>query len=75
MHGHNLIFKGQLIEKKSTTLKVWVLGRVCLDKYQDVTIVCTTFFQGLFENIILRSEALVLKYRTFYRSVPYPMHK
>ena len=46
MHGHNLIFKGQLIEKKSTTLKVWVLGRVCLDKYQDVTIVVRPFFKG-----------------------------
>ena len=52
-----------------------MLGRVWLDKYQDVTIVCTTIFQGLFENIVLRSEALVLKDRTFYRSVPYPMHK
>ena len=99
MHLHSPFFQGQLIEKKirSITFIVWVLERVkkmpkkfkkffFWNKYQSVTHVSTSNFQGLFKNIVFRSVALVIKklwaildffytLRTFYRPVPYPMHK
>ena len=55
----NPIFQGQLVENKIRSLIVWVQGRVekcqkiilkiVLDKYQDVTHVSTSIFQGLFK--------------------------
>ena len=55
----NPIFQGQLVENKMRPLIVWVQGRVekcqkiilkiVLDKYQDVTHVSTSIFQGLFK--------------------------
>ena len=55
----NPIFQGQLVENKIRPLIVWVQGRVekcqkiilkiVLDKYQDVTHVSTSIFQGLFK--------------------------
>ena len=59
----------------------------CLNKYQSVTHVSTSIFEVLFKNIDFRSVALVIKkvmgyfrflfytLQTFYRPVPYPMHK
>ena len=52
----------------------------------ELTNVSTSIFQGLLKNIVVRSVALVIKKlwaildffytpQTFYRPVPYPMHK
>ena len=56
------------------------------NKYQSVTHVSTPIFQGLFKNIVFKSEALVIKkvmgyFRffsqngLFFRPVPYPMYE
>ena len=56
------------------------------NKYQNVTHVSTFIFHGLFQNILFRSLALIIKSyglfrftfyadRTFYLPVPYPIHK
>ena len=58
-----------------------------LNKYQNLTHVSTSIFQGLFKKKVFISVALVIKklwaiyefvlhaLRTFYRPVPYPIHK
>ena len=94
MHVHSPIFQGQL-KFRPITLIVWVLRRVeknakkiffvfVLNKYQSVTHVSTSIFQGLFKNIVFRSVVvtkklwaisdLFFKDWTFFRPVPNPMH-
>ena len=56
-----------------------------LNRYESVTHVSISIFQGLFRNIVLGSAVLVTeklwaiidffsKDRTFFRAVPNPMH-
>jgi len=56
MHVYSPIFQGQLIEKNGPiTFIVW--KKKFYNKYQDVTHVSTSIFQGLFKNIVFRSVA------------------